>query len=273
MAGFPLPTPIFQALDDSGVAVSGALLYTYSAGTSTPKATFSDQGLTTPNANPVVCDSAGRAQVWIGDGQSYKFILKTSGGVTIWTVDNISVPSVPTPTPVTDLTGVIKMYGGSAAPVGYLLCDGSAISRSTYSDLFAILGTSFGVGNGSTTFNLPDLRQRVPLGKAASGTGSTIGSTGGTIDHVHSGPAHTHDPGTYAIPSGGAHTHTTGAPSATADLQFGSGEDAASPTHTHDIASSGAHVHTLTGATGSSGTGSTGTANPPFQVVQFIVKT
>ena len=55
-------------------------------------------------------------------------------------------------------TGSITMYGASVAPSGWLECDGSAISRTTYSSLFAIIGTTFGVGDGSTTFNLPDLR-------------------------------------------------------------------------------------------------------------------
>lgn len=52
-------------------------------------------------------------------------------------------------------TGSILPYGGSSAPTGYLLCDGSAVSRTTYSSLFAVTGTTFGVGNGTTTFNLP----------------------------------------------------------------------------------------------------------------------
>ena len=54
--------------------------------------------------------------------------------------------------------GVILMYGAPTAPTGWLECDGSAVSRTTYSSLFAIVGTTFGVGDGSTTFNLPDLR-------------------------------------------------------------------------------------------------------------------
>ncbi len=59
-------------------------------------------------------------------------------------------------------TGVILPYGASNAPNGWLLCDGSAISRTTFANLFAIVGTSFGTGDGSTTFNLPDLRGRFP---------------------------------------------------------------------------------------------------------------
>lgn len=82
-------------------------------------------------------------------------------------------------------TGSVVMYVGAAAPSNWLLCDGSAISRSTYATLYGIIGNTYGSGNGTTTFNLPDLRQRFPLGKATSGTGSTLGGTGGAIDHTH----------------------------------------------------------------------------------------
>jgi len=54
--------------------------------------------------------------------------------------------------------GTIVAYGGNAAPTGWLLCDGSEVSRATYNDLYAVIGSSFGGGNGSTTFNVPDLR-------------------------------------------------------------------------------------------------------------------
>lgn len=65
--------------------------------------------------------------------------------------------------------GTFLSYGGTSAPSGYLLCDGSAVSRSTYSSLYAVLGTAYGVGDGSTTFNLPDFRGRVPVGNDAMG--------------------------------------------------------------------------------------------------------
>lgn len=64
--------------------------------------------------------------------------------------------------------GMIVPYGGAAAPAGWLLCDGSAVSRTTYADLFAVIGTTYGAGNGSTTFTLPDLRGRVAAGANAS---------------------------------------------------------------------------------------------------------
>lgn len=67
-------------------------------------------------------------------------------------------------------TGAILAYGAATAPSEFLLCDGSAVSRATYSTLFAILSTSYGVGDGSTTFNLPNLKGRFPLGYTASAT-------------------------------------------------------------------------------------------------------
>lgn len=65
-------------------------------------------------------------------------------------------------------TGAILPYGGATAPANFLLCNGSAVSRATYAGLFTILSTSYGVGDGSTTFNLPNLQGRFPLGYASS---------------------------------------------------------------------------------------------------------
>lgn len=80
----------FQGVSSSG-PISGGLLYTYAAGTTTPQATYTDSTLGTPNANPVVLDSEGRASVWLG-ASSYRAILKTAAGATVWDVDNITDP-------------------------------------------------------------------------------------------------------------------------------------------------------------------------------------
>jgi len=66
--------------------------------------------------------------------------------------------------------GTILPYGGASAPSGWFLCDGTAVSRTTYSELFAVIGTAFGSGDGSTTFNLPDMREVVPVGIGQNGT-------------------------------------------------------------------------------------------------------
>ncbi len=95
-------------------------------------------------------------------------------------------------------SGAIISYGGSSAPSGWLLCDGSAVSRTTYSDLFTIISTAYGNGDGSTTFNVPDMQGNVPVGKD-SGTFSSLGASGGEETHTlitSEMPAHTHDSGT-----------------------------------------------------------------------------
>lgn len=94
-------------------------------------------------------------------------------------------------------TGSIMVYAGSSAPAGYLLCDGDAVSRTTYASLFAVIGENYGAGDGSTTFNLPNLKGRVPVGLDTGDSDfNTLGKDGGSknvdISHVHSkGPSPT----------------------------------------------------------------------------------
>lgn len=94
--------------------------------------------------------------------------------------------------------GVMADYGGVVAPSGWLGCDGTAISRTTYADLYAAIGTTWGAGNGTTTFNLPDFRRRVAVGSGGSGTdtlANTVGATGGYETHTLTTgemPSHAH---------------------------------------------------------------------------------
>jgi len=105
-------------------------------------------------------------------------------------------------------SGSLMPYAGASAPTGYLLCDGAAISRSTYSALFALVGTTYGSGDGSSTFNIPDLRGRVIAGQDNMGgssantlTNAQADQLGGTLgEETHTltiaqMPAHTHDSG------------------------------------------------------------------------------
>lgn len=82
-------------------------------------------------------------------------------------------------------TGAIVQFAGATAPTGYLLCDGSAISRTTYATLFTAISTTYGSGDGSTTFNLPNLKGKVPVGYNSAETEfDTIGKTGGAKTHT-----------------------------------------------------------------------------------------
>jgi len=83
------PTPKLQFFDLNGAPLSGGLLYTYAAGTTTPLASYTDSTGLIANTNPIVLDSRGEANVWLS-GAIYKFALYTSVGVLIWTVDNIN---------------------------------------------------------------------------------------------------------------------------------------------------------------------------------------
>ena len=97
-------------------------------------------------------------------------------------------------------TGVIQAYGAALAPTGWLVCDGSAVSRTTYSALYGVIGITYGNGDGSTTFNVPDLRGRLVAGYAASGGHadvSTLGNNDGVAE-ANRRPKHNHtvtDPG------------------------------------------------------------------------------
>jgi microcystin-dependent protein len=86
-----------------------------------------------------------------------------------------------TPFAVYPPSGSIHAYGGTSAPTGYLNCDGSAVSRATYAPLFTAISTTWGAGDGSTTFNVPDLRGRVAIGAGTGTRVATIASISGNV--------------------------------------------------------------------------------------------
>jgi|11BtaG_2_1085332.scaffolds.fasta_scaffold39055_1 microcystin-dependent protein len=137
-------------------------------------------------------------------------------------------------------SGSLMPYAGSSAPTGYLLCDGAAISRTTYSALFGLVGTTYGSGDGSSTFNIPDLRGRVIAGQDDMGgvsanrltglsggvDGDVLGGTGGAETHGLSQaemPAHrhlaVHGPITSPVP----YYHSSPGPNTTLAGNFGGG--------------------------------------------------
>ena len=124
--------------------------------------------------------------------------------------------------------GTIIAYGGAGTPSGYLSCDGANVSRTTYAALFAAVGTTWGVGDGSTTFTLPDFRRRTLVGKGGAGTGTlgnAVGNTGGAETNSHTHTTGTASAGTVVCVGGGGnavtpdHIHTTNAPSNTNIMQ------------------------------------------------------
>lgn len=150
--------------------------------------------------------------------------------------------------------GAVFPYAAASAPTGYLLCYGQAVSRETYSDLFTVISTTYGVGDGSTTFNVPDLRGRVVAALDNLGGSSanivtdadadTLGGTDGEEDHtltVDEMPAHTH---TIEISDGG-------------DLGFA------------DQASGSS----MNGESGSTGGGSAHNTMQPTIFMSYIIKT
>lgn len=320
--------PIEQVMNSTGSAVGeGWQLFFYETGTTTAKDTFSDNDLTTANANPVVADSAGRfGDIFLESG-TYRVILKDADDVTIWDADpvdggpantgsvdektsaytvtvgdgtkllavdasggavTITLPAAETAGDGFEITvkktdssanavtvdgngsetidgsatlvlsyqydsiklrsdgenwllvsrnltpgssannvprlnsdaviapisggtpiGAVTSFAGSSAPSGWILCYGQAVSRTTYAKLFTVISTTYGVGDGSTTFNLPDIRGRVVAGKDDMGgtsanrltdqtggvDGDTLGDTGGAETHTLTTAqlaAHTH---------------------------------------------------------------------------------
>lgn len=105
--------------------------------------------------------------------------------------------------------GSMLDWSTNTAPNGWLICDGAAVSRSTYNDLFGVIGTTFGSGDGSTTFNLPDCKRRVVVGRDAEDADfNSLGNTGGEKTHqltIAEMPKHKHQETRLAFATSGTH--------------------------------------------------------------------
>lgn len=215
-----------------------------------------------------------------------------AGGVNLvpgaggFTVDGTGLDPIP--------FGIIAAFGGASAPTGWLLCYGQNVSRTTYASLFTAISTTWGVGDGSTTFTLPDLRGRVIAGQDNMGgssanrltglsggvNGDTLAASGGAESHTLTEAqlaAHDHavDPPNTTSASGGSHSHTFPIGSAFGggqnkpvrgntggDPETGTTDTVAAHTHAVDIASF---------ASGSAGSGSAHNNVQPTTIANYII--
>jgi microcystin-dependent protein len=174
-------------------------------------------------------------------------------------------------------TGTVMPFAGSVAPAGYLLASGQAVLRADYPGLFAVISTIYGIGNGSTTFNVPDLRGFVVAGKdnmngananrlSSVMPSTTLGASGGAQTHAHSVSVSVSIGGTASGALSGTAISSTMAEVPAAN----SGAGAAARDHDHFVSVSG----TLTVAGGGAGSGSSDaqSSTQPTFILNYIIK-
>ena len=258
-------------LDASGAVTMASTLAVTGAVTLTAPLTTANggTGLASYTAGDLSYYASGTTFTKLGIGTALQ-VLKTNSGA--------SAPEWVTETDLCPVGSMI-MYGAATAPTNWLLCDGTAVNRGTYSDLFAIIGTTYGSGDGSGTFNVPDMQSRFPIsydggssyalgatGGATTDTPTLSGSNAGTTLTASQIPAHTHGGVTTGWPSG-SWTGGTGAVQTAIDA---SGLSVASGSVNLSLENTGggsSHTHTW------SGTSSAVDILPPYLVVNYIIKT
>jgi microcystin-dependent protein len=181
--------------------------------------------------------------------------------------------------------GVVQLFAGPNIPTGWLICDGTAISRTTYAALFAAIGTTWGGGDNINTFNLPDLRGRAPIGyvDAAVGgiTARALGALGGEETHtlaVSEMPNHGHTVNdsmhSHGVNDGG-HYHSYVNPignvgAAAGSVQYSGSGTANTGTSTANITIQASRANISLQNTGG---GAAANVMQPFAVIHFIIKT
>lgn len=252
-----------QALALHNLATNGLIARTGSGTVSARTLTASGNGISVSNGdgvsgNPTVSLSIGTGATQVAAGNH--------------THSDLGAP-----------IGSIMIWAGSSAPTGWLLCDGTAYSTTTYAALYAVIGTTYGSGSG--TFRVPNLKGRIPVGLDAAQTEfDTRGETGGEKTHTITTaemPAHTHsvDPPSTATSSDGAHTHSYtdyyNSSEASDDANDRIVGSDATTYSNRTTGSSGAHTHTLDVSSFTSGSTGSGTAMnvlQPYIVLYYIIK-
>ena len=161
-------------------------------------------------------------------------------------------------------TGVVLPFASDTAPSGWLFCYGQAVSRSTYAALWNVIGDKYGAGDGSTTFNLPDLRGRMPLGKdnmGGSAANRVTATQAGNLGQASGAQTHT-----LSVAEMPAHSH--GMPQRYAGDYAGDAPGLAQSSGSYT-----ARVTADTRATSSAGSGSAHNNMPPYQTFNYIIKT
>lgn len=198
-------------------------------------------------------------------------------------------------------TGGLMLWPTASPPANWLICNGTAVSRSTYATLFAVVGTTFGVGNGSTTFNLPNYTDRMPIGAGSTysvnsqgGAASTTLTTTELPSHNHSASSSSSSSSTFSGSAGSTsvtnidHTHNVpisypfgGDPPVVSARLNASGAElitsgmSTNTDHNHAFTPAGSvSTSTSTSTTiGSTGSGAAFTNLPPYLGIYFIIKT
>ena len=190
-----IPTKVSDLTNDSGYTTNTGTITSVKMNGSTVSSSgeadlgtvlTSHQNIKTINSTSLVGTGDVTVQPTLVSGTN----IKTINGSSILGSGNLAIGGDTLP------IGSIVPYSGSTAPTNYLMADGSAVSRTTYSELFALIGTTYGSGDGSTTFNLPNLKGKVPVGLDSNDSDfDVLGETGGEKTHqltIDEMPEHNH---------------------------------------------------------------------------------
>ena len=167
-------------------------------------------------------------------------------------------------------TGIIVPWSTASVPAGFLECDGSAVSRTTYANLFAVVGTNYGVGDGSTTFNVPDLNDKIPVHKSPT---RAQFSTGGANTAPVTGniTGLSIDPTAITNPTMASHVHpfNPGLIAPGNQASYGGGPSVPLPSSWGSAGGNDAHNHSGS----ASFTGDAVSTLQPYLTTKYIIKT